>query len=315
MESSFPAMFAIALFAAMLGGLVVITGALTDWAERDYPRQGLLHDVGGVKLHVVERGAGRPVLFIHGAFSALQEFTDTVFGEVAKRYRAVAVDRPGHGYSQCPPESALTLADQARLIRDCARRFGLERPIIVGFSYGGAVALAYALEFPDETGGLVLINPVSHEWSGPVALGYSIAAWPVLGKVFVNTLVAPLASLTIPSNARRAFAPAKVPDTFWGAPLSLGLRPDSFLVNARNMRGLKADVRQQASRYGRIKAPLVILASQGNRIVDVDTQARALAAAVPGAELVMLENTGHPVMYSRPQAVIAAIDTVAAKAG
>jgi len=86
----------------VLAGGYLTTRLLVARAEGAYPRRGELLEVEGLAQHVIMRGAGRPVVLVHGAFGAAQDFAATVIGELASRYRCVAWDRPGHGYSERP---------------------------------------------------------------------------------------------------------------------------------------------------------------------------------------------------------------------
>jgi pimeloyl-ACP methyl ester carboxylesterase len=74
-------------------------------------------------------------------------------------------------------------------------------------------------------------------------------------------------------------------------------------------------LRAQSARYGELKMPIAILASTHDKIVSAELHAKALARALPRAELLLMDDSGHPLMYSRPVAVLAAIGRVAARAG
>ena len=73
---------------------------------------------------------------------------------MAERHDVIAFDRPGHGLSGWPGATAAQLAEQARLLRGGLAELGVRRATIVGHSYGGSVALAWALDAPDSVDGL-----------------------------------------------------------------------------------------------------------------------------------------------------------------
>jgi pimeloyl-ACP methyl ester carboxylesterase len=100
----------------------------------------------------------------------------------------VAFDRPGYGYSDRPAGKLWTAAAQAHLLRRAFAELGLERPVVVGHSWGTLVALALALDHPDAVGGLVLISGYykpTARLDVPLA---ALAAIPVLGDVLRHTI-------------------------------------------------------------------------------------------------------------------------------
>jgi pimeloyl-ACP methyl ester carboxylesterase len=157
------------------------TRLLTLRAERDFPPLGRYVAVQGVRLHYVERGpavdspGAVPIVLIHGAFSALQDFSVTVLDDLAKTHRVLAFDRPGHGYSERPGPPWVGTPDlHAALIHEAVASLGVTHPLVVGFSWGGTVALAYALKHPNDTAGLVMLAAPSHPWPAPIEREYFI---------------------------------------------------------------------------------------------------------------------------------------------
>ena len=117
-------------------------------------------EVEGHRIAYVEAGEGPPVLLIHGALTNLDDMVLGPFQALARTYRVLAFDRPGHGQS-----SRLRLADasplrQAALIHAAARQLGVADAIVVGHSFGGGVALAYAMLFPEDTKGVLALAPI-----------------------------------------------------------------------------------------------------------------------------------------------------------
>ncbi|MAN60417.1 MAG: alpha/beta hydrolase, partial [Parvibaculum sp.] len=133
--------------------------------ERRFGRHGHLVSVDGVDLHYVDVGpddlAGEtkaPIVLIHGASGNLRDFEASILPELAKTHRVLAFDRPGHGWSARPDiADAHDPARQAALIHAALKKLGVKRPVMLGHSWGGAVATAYATRFgPDMSGLLVL---------------------------------------------------------------------------------------------------------------------------------------------------------------
>ncbi len=305
-------MILLTILLVALGGLLGVSLFLAMRAEAQFPRTGKLLTVEGLQLHVVEKGEGRPVVLIHGAFGALQDFTATIADRLSRNFRVIAIDRPGHGYSEAPPDGQY-LITQARLIRNAAKALGAERPIIVGFSFGGAVALTHALEHGADTGALVLINSPAMEWPGRIDFLFRWPGWPVVGPLLVRTIAMPVGLAQLKSAAAAVFAPEPMPANFSASPASLGLRPGSFLMTAAERRVLKPALRAQMPRYRRLRIPVIILAGEADRTVRATRHSYGLRAQVPDSELIVLPGLGHNLLYGHAETVIAAIEKAAAR--
>jgi pimeloyl-ACP methyl ester carboxylesterase len=303
--------------ASILGPLLLglaATRLLVARAEREYPPLGTFVEVGGTRQHVVERGSGPPVVLVHGAFGGLQDFSATIQDELARRYRTVAWDRPGHGYSERAPEVD-DPGDQAEVLLELVRALRLERPLLVGFSYGGAVALAAALLAPLELRGVVLVNSPSHPWPEPTELKYSLPLAPVLGPLLTETLVTPLGALLARASVEQAFAPLPVPEAFARSPVLLALRPEGFRANAEDMRALKPFLEQQVSRYPGLAVPVTLIVGTGDRVVSPTLHGPALSAASKRVRVIEVEGAGHQLLYTQGGVVVGAVDEAMAAAG
>jgi pimeloyl-ACP methyl ester carboxylesterase len=307
---------ALVLAGIALFGLGATTQHLSQKAERDFPPTGHLIDAGGIRQHVIEQGpaTGQTVVMIHGAFGAAQDFAISIMPQTARRYRSIAVDRPGHGYTERGDDTPVTPDKQARYLRAALQAMQVQKPVLLGVSFGGAVALSYALQYPDEVGAVVLINTASHPWPTPVELSYQADGVPLLGPLLRYTIVTPTGHMIVDKGVEGVFRPAAVPPAFVQAPISLSLRPGSYHANAEDIRTLKPFLTEQAPRYPMLTVPLIVLVSDEDNATSPVIHSRPLAAEVPQAELVTVMGGGHPLHFTRPEIVLSAIDRAAARA-
>src|SRR4051794_18847299 len=120
---------------------------------------GRFVEVDGLRVHYIARGKGRPVVLIHGNGTMAEDFVICgLVDQLAKRYRVIAIDRPGFGHTERPRHRIWTASAQARLVRRVLERLNVERPVIVGHSWGNIVSLALATQAPDELQGLLLLS-------------------------------------------------------------------------------------------------------------------------------------------------------------
>jgi pimeloyl-ACP methyl ester carboxylesterase len=265
-------------------------------------------------MHAVRRGSGRPVVFIHGGFGSSYDFTLSFFDRASSRYDCLAVDRPGHGYSQRPRKKDMTVFDHAHYIFETVKALKIERPVLVGHSLGGAVALAYALEHPDDVAGLMMINGYLTPFTGPIHPIHTASAVPLFGPLYLHALVRPLGNLFTGSIGRKVFYPENPPADYLKTATALAMRPAHFSANAADVRHLCKGLRQMIPRYSEIRCPVVLLAGDSDLIAPMSRHAEAFARAVPHAEILILKEGAHQPCFSMAEDVLAALDRTWEKA-
>ena len=111
----------------------------------------------GINLHYRDwGGTGRPVVLLHGLASSCHIW-DLVAPDLAEDFSVIAVDQRGHGLSD-KPESGYDFASVGRDLLGIIRARGLERPVIVGHSWGADVALEFAVAYPDIPAGISFVD-------------------------------------------------------------------------------------------------------------------------------------------------------------
>jgi pimeloyl-ACP methyl ester carboxylesterase len=253
------------------------------------------------------------VVLIHGASGNLEDMRLALGERLSRRYRVILVDRPGHGWSERGDGSEeASPSRQAALIHEALGRLGAKHIILVAHSWAGALGTAYALDYPENLAGLVLLAPATHPWSTGVAWYYNVATAPVIGTLFAYTLALPLGAILAAPAVQVVFAPQTPPEDYLRhSALMLGLRPQEFLANARDVSGLLASVTRQSPRYGDIRVPTIIFTGDRDITVSPRIHSQALAAALPDAKLNILEGVGHMPHYAVPERIAAAIDEMA----
>jgi pimeloyl-ACP methyl ester carboxylesterase len=265
--------------------------------------------VDGTRLHFLIKGAGRPVVLIHGNPGSGQDWT-RLFGPLAADHRAIAFDRPGHGNSLRPKHGDATVEVQARLLHDALKQLHVERPIVVGHSWGGALALVYAINYPEEVAGVVLVAPAVYESQDATSLLTQLPAVPVIGDA-VNSVFTPLfgASL-VRSELKKAFSPDPVPKNYLRSVLFEWTRPKKVKAYSLDDASLNGSLKKFSPRYPEISVPVSILAGDSDLCVSEKDNAERLHQALPKSHLVVLPKTGHQIPFTRSQAVVDEIGRV-----
>ena len=284
-------------------------------AEAAYPPTGQILQVRGRAVHADVSGTGPDVVLIHGASGNTRDFTFDLARRLTARFRVIVFDRPGLGWSDAAGEAGISPQGQAEILREAARHLGVQRPVIVGHSYGGAVAMAWALQEPEATAALVLLGGATMPWPGGLGGWYSLTS-SRLGRATVVPLVSAFAPLSRTEEAIASiFAPDPVPPgyaDYVGAGLTL--RPGSLGTNARQVNGLRPHIVEMSQAYARLALPVEILHGTADTIVPADVHAIPLSTLLPDAVLALLPGIGHMPHHADPASTVAAIDRAAARA-
>lgn len=301
----------------------VVAVAITQWraATREaaalaaYPPSGQIYDVDGTAMHVVVAGAGPDLVLIHGSMGSVRDFTFALMPELAKSYRVYAVDRPGLGHSAMA-KGAEGLPTQADLIAKAAFAAGARNPLVLGQSYGGAVALNWAVTRPEPLAGLVLVSAPSHPWSTGLGRFYTVTSHALGQALVVPLITAFVPADTVSDAVRNAFRPQPAPAGYgdhFGPEMSL--RRSALRANARQRAALLDQVTAMGPAYGALDLPVEIVHGLADTVVSPDIHARAMARDIPGAVFTALPGIGHMPHHTAIADVVAAVNRAATRAG
>lgn len=297
--------------AATLAALALGNHLMARRAERKHPPQGAFMAVDGVHLHYSDRGEGSPIVLIHGnAVSGDDWDTSGVAELLLRNHRVIIFDRPGFGYSERPRGHLWTAAQQAELLHKALIQLGVNRPVVVGHSWGTIVALALAERYQGDVAGLVLLSGYYFWTLRPDALLVVAGALPLLGDVLRYTVSPLLGWLQMPMLKWAMFSPARVPAHFQAAySPALALRPSQ--IRATSMDGALMIPGALALRrgYKDLTLPVVIIAGDGDKIV-FKRRSEQLRDAIRGSELQIVPGAGHMVHYLAPRQVAQAVEKV-----
>ncbi len=293
---------------AALAGTALFNRSRTRRAERNNPPLGTFLSVGGTRLHYVERGEGEPLVLLHGNGTMIEDWiVSGILDELAKTNRVVAFDRPGFGHSERPRSRIWTPTAQAGLLAQAFTELGLEKPLVVGHSFGAIVALALAIHRPQAVSGIVLIGGYYYPSVRGDVLLVGQPAVPGIGDVMRHTISPLLGSALVPRINAKIFSPAPVPERWTREfPMEMALRPSQIRAEAAEAAIMIPGAAALAARYTELSGPVTIIAGQGDAIVDA-SQPQLFHQALPQSRYVQLEASGHMVHHTKPDAVIAAI--------
>lgn len=256
--------------------------------------------VDGLAIHYEARGAGPPIVLIHGFGGSTYSWRFNL-PELSRRHRVYALDLPGFGYSERTDRPIYSRSCQAAIVRGFLDVMNETGPaVLVGNSMGGAVALRFAIDYPDRTLGLVLSAP-SVFWREPWRRLAPLFRVPWLGRKLAHALY--YFALANDRSVSRMLAAA------YGSNLDLVtdevrtalLRPLRVRGSADAALGLarSSDRDPVAGRLRDIDVPVLIVAGKLDQAVSLDSILR-LEAKIRRARLVVIEDAGHLIQEEAP---------------
>jgi pimeloyl-ACP methyl ester carboxylesterase len=246
---------------------------------------------------------------LHGNVVTAEDFISSeVLDLIAKRHRVIAFDRPGFGYSDRPHGSAWSAGTQADLIRDAFAVLGVNRPIVLGHSWGAAVALALGLNHSDAVRGLVLLSGYYYPTLRADVLFSAPTAIPILGDLLRYSVSPLIGRAMLPLLLKGMFAPLPVPTRFAKSfPRGMSVRPGQIRAQSQDGVAMIPVALFMRHRYQELSMPIVIMAGTEDRVVK-DSQAVQLHEEIPHSVLRLISGVGHMMHYAVPDEVARAVE-------
>jgi pimeloyl-ACP methyl ester carboxylesterase len=308
----YPVTTAIAATAGLLTATAVVNRQLAQKAQRDNPPKGQFIEIDGVRLHYVERGKGRPLVLFHGNGSMIQDFESSgLINLAAKNYRVIVFDRPGFGHSLRPRNVVWTPEAQADLFVKALNRLNVGQAIVLGHSWGASVAVALATKHPALVQALVLASGYYFPTARIDVVALSGPAIPVLGDIVSYTISPIVSRLMWPAMLRKMFGPRPVPDKFAGFPKEMAVRPSQIRASAAETALMIPAAFASAKTYDELAMPVIIIAGEDDRLIDIDEQSSRLHDEVRQSKMHRIAGAGHMVQQSATGDLMAAIDEAA----
>ncbi|GAB4537009.1 MAG: alpha/beta hydrolase [Ruegeria sp.] len=285
-------------------------------ARADFPPEGQILDIDGIAVHAVVMGQGPDVVLIHGSSGNTRDMTFALAPLLARSFRVIVFDRPGLGHSQSFNPDGETIVEQANILQRAAARLGADKPIVAGQSYGGSVALAWAVTRPQDISALVLIAPAAVPWETPLDSFNRVSSTAWGSAVLLPLITAFVPNWYVEKALDTVFEPQEAPEGYarhFGPGLTL--RRASMHANAKQRANLLDEITDLEARYPEISVPTEIVHGTADTTVGLDWHSRRLRDRIPGAELIELQGIGHmPQVVAAPE-VAAAIARAAHRAG
>ncbi|WP_224816611.1 alpha/beta fold hydrolase BchO [Hasllibacter sp. MH4015] len=271
----------------------------SDWPNRQHSR---IVEVSPHRWHVQQMGTGSDALFLHGAGASAHSF-DPISSEIQSLYRTFVPDLPGHAHTRSPKGRSklpLVSSDLGRLLNS----ENVTPDLVIGHSAGGAIALEMVRQGLIAPRHVVIINGALEDFKGAAGV-----LFPMIAKVLALN---PLTGFFL-SSGSQAVSQARSVIRSTGTEL-----PDDKIAPYARLIGQKSHIDGTLAMMSQwslaelnralpqIVTPTLFLHGAKDSAVDVSVARRA-AAAMPRAELVVLDDVGHLAHEEAPARVAAHI--------
>ena len=310
--------------------LVALTVFFSRQAINEHPMSGILvHADNAPSMHIIDSAASaasdtdaaantvdadEPVIvLIHGASTSALDFSTNLYPRISADRRVIAIDRPGHGYSERGSMIETASPEQQALrILNTLDAINVQNVVLVGHSWARAVVMAALLidDSPVAVEAGVLIAGAVHPWEGGSAWHVEASARPVIGDIFVWQYIAPMGRVVLDSAVASVFLPDEVPENYTkNTGLTLSLRPHSYKANAVDRVHLSSHLEQLFPLYSTIDKPLLSIAASADTVVPMWNHHDRLIDHVPQLTASVIEGAGHSPHHSRTDDVVSAIES------
>ena len=265
--------------------------AVSKWAR------GKTVMVDGKKVHYLEKGAGQPVILIHG-FLYNTVMWEKNIEALANKFRVLAVDLWGWGYSERLKVNEYSFGGYGKQIVGFMDALNIPKASLVGQSMGGGISVYVAAHFPDRVDKLILVDPAVIPY--PVTTIGQIYQLPFVGE-FLNTLPG---NAFFKKNIQTVwfYDPQKVTDEYVeevARPLHIKGSLEGMMYILRNV--LKEPyVEAEAHKLAQLNKPILIIHGREDQAIPLD-RSQKVNALWKGSRLVIFEKAGHTPQEEYPE--------------
>jgi pimeloyl-ACP methyl ester carboxylesterase len=273
--------------------------------------QGSFITVDGLRIHYFERaGAGTPVVLLHGLPGTAEDWNEVT--PLLRGHRTIAIDRPGFGYSS---GGYVKFGRQVEIVDDVLHRLRVSRPILIGHSYGGTMALGFAERYPSELRALVLVDAAAGgtrvgSFEQAQAHAVKFLQLPVIHQISDVTFGQLLDTVSVDMTDGKAFHPQPVVTAHRHRVLAINMQSGNLKAYSGEELEANGVFDQIDPRLGSIRIPAIVIQGEQDKLVK-PKYGRKIAATLPDSHLEMVHG-GHMAPYTHPYAIAAAVSAVEA---
>ena len=295
-----------------------MTTPRSAFADRFDSREGYAAVRGG-RLFYREIGQGRSTIVLHGGPDFDHRYLLPELDRLSDSLRLIYYDQRGRGRSASDAEpDTVTIASEIEDVEELRKHFGLETVVVLGHSWGGLLALEYAIRHPHRVSHLVLMNAAPVSYDDRMRLGEERRSRASADLEKLKTLAATsrYEAGDLEADAeyyrihfRAGLCRPEYVDQIV-ARLRLGFTPES-LRKARAIENRLYEQTWLSRQYDllpqleRLSIPTLVIHGDHDLIPLVC--AEHIADAIPGARLVVLSECGHFAYFERPDEVRRAV--------
>lgn len=247
------------------------------------PKDATYLELDGTRVRYVDVGEGPTVVLLHGFASSIENWI-TVMPKLVKDHRIIAIDMRGFGWTD-RPVADYSPAAQAKLLKAVLDERKVSKISLVGHSYGSSVALAFALEYPQQVERIALYDAWVYDSQLPSM--FHMARAKGIGEVLFGLFYSERYEERLTMGF---FDPDIVPEQLAEDVERAFERPGTRYGALEAVRGMRFD--EMESRYRTITVPTLLLWGREDRVTPVSVGEK-LVRQLPNAQLKIYPRCGH----------------------
>lgn len=303
-------LFIVAAVILTVGGFIALNWApdrpLNELKARWASPPSVFIEIEGMPVHVRDEGPRddpSPIVLLHGTSASLHTWEGWA-AELKTKRRVIRFDLPGFGLTGPYPDNDYTLAHYARFINAALDKLGVAHGVLGGNSFGGQVALAATLAYPQRVDKLILVDSAGYAISPTsVPIGFRLALLPVVNKIMEVTLPRSVVTASVRSvYGDPARATPEIIDRYY----QLALREGNRHALVERLKQILKD--EISAQIPKVKVPTLILWGGRDQLIPPES-GRRFQRDIAGSQLVMFDDLGHVPHEEDPLRTVATVKT------